>query len=79
MPPGSRPAKISALASAIAASLANCPRCTGSTLVMTAICGRTIRDSGVISPAWFMPISNTAKRVAAGMRASVSGTPQWLL
>jgi hypothetical protein len=32
--------------------------------------------SGVISPAWFMPISNTPKAVSRGMRASVSGTPQ---
>ena len=46
------------------------------TVVMRAICGRTILTSGVISPAWFMPISNTAKAVSAGMRASVSGTPQ---
>jgi hypothetical protein len=30
----------------------------------------------VISPAWFMPISNTPKRALAGMRASDSGTPQ---
>ena len=35
--------------------------------------------NGVISPGWFMPISAMAKRVAFGMRASVSGTPQWLL
>ena len=27
----------------------------------------------------FMPISNTPKRALAGIRASVSGTPQWLL
>ena len=33
---------------------------------MTATCGRTIWASGVISPAWFMPISNTpnARRAA---------------
>ncbi len=29
-----------------------------------------------ISPAWFMPISNTPKPIARGMLASVSGTPQ---
>jgi hypothetical protein len=28
---------------------------------------------------WFMPISITAKSVSRGIRASVSGTPQWLL
>ena len=32
--------------------------------------------SGVISPAWFMPISNTAYLAFSGMRASDSGTPQ---
>ncbi len=42
-------------------------------------CGRTRRVSGVISPAWFMPISNTPKRLLLGMRASDSGTPQRLL
>ena len=35
--------------------------------------------SGTISSAWFMPISNTPKAASRGMRASVSGTPQWLL
>ena len=43
---------------------------------MIATCGRTIGVSGVISPAWFMPISKTPNRVAFGIRASVSGTPQ---
>ena len=43
---------------------------------MIATCGRTIFDSGVISPAWFMPISKTPNSVSAGMRARVSGTPQ---
>ena len=51
-------------------------RCTGSTVVMMAKCGRTIFTSDSISPAWFMPISNTAKRAVAGQRASVRGTPQ---
>ncbi len=32
-----------------------------------------IRASGRISPAWFMPISATAKRAPAGSRARVSG------
>ncbi len=50
-PPGSSPAKISALASAIASTLAKFSRCTGATVVMIATCGRTMRRSGVISPA----------------------------
>ncbi len=29
--------------------------------------------------AWFIPISNTPKRVAAGIRDRLSGTPVWLL
>jgi hypothetical protein len=41
--------------------------------------GRARRESGAISPAWFMPISITASGRLAGMRASVSGTPIWLL
>ena len=45
-------------------------------VVISAACGRTMRTSGVISPGWFMPISNTPNRAPAGMRASVSGTPQ---
>ena len=35
--------------------------CTASTVVMATACGRTISDSGVISPAWFMPISKIAR------------------
>jgi len=38
-----------------------------------------MRDSGAISPAWFMPISNTARSVVLGIRARVRGTPIWLL
>ena len=75
-PSGSSPEKISALASAIASMPAKNSRCTGSIVVMMATCGRTIFTSGVISPAWFMPISNTAKRVLAGQRANDNGTPQ---
>ena len=48
-------------------------------VVTIATCGRTILVSGVISPAWFMPISNTPYCALSGMRASDSGTPQWLL
>ena len=59
-PPGSSPRKISALASAILASEPKNSRCTGAIVVMIATCGRASRDSGSISPAWFMPISSTA-------------------
>ena len=44
-----------------------------------ATCGRTIFTSGRISPGWFMPISKMPKSQSCGSRASVSGTPQWLL
>ncbi len=54
------PSKISALASAISATEAKNSLCTGSTVVMTATCGATRRESGAISPGWFMPSSNTA-------------------
>ena len=54
-------------------------RCTASTVVISATCGRASRASGAISPGAFMPISMTAKSRSAGIRASVSGTPQWLL
>ena len=47
--------------------------------VVTTACGATKRTSGVISPAWFMPISNTARAVVRGILARVSGTPMWLL
>ena len=75
-PPGSNPENISAFASAIFSVVPKNSRCTGSTVVTMATCGRTSAVSGVISPAWFMPISNTPKRTPDGMRASVSGTPQ---
>jgi hypothetical protein len=44
-----------------------------------ATCGRTSLVSGVISPAWLMPISNIANSASRGIRASDSGTPHWLL
>ena len=56
-----------------------CSIWTGSTVVIRATSGRTIAVSGRISAPWFMPISNTPKRLSAGIRARVSGTPQWLL
>ena len=57
-----------------------CARWTASTVVTIATCGRHhASPADVISPAWFMPISKMPKRASAGMRASVSGTPQWLL
>jgi hypothetical protein len=52
---------------------------TGAIAVMTAMCGRTCTVNAAISPAWFMPISNTPKRLRAGIRARLSGTPTWLL
>jgi hypothetical protein len=75
-PPGSIPAKISPLASAMPWTERKCSTWTGSTVVITATWGRTIRVSGAISAAWFMPISNTPKRASRGMRARVRGTPQ---
>jgi hypothetical protein len=51
----------------------------GAMVVMTATCGRTCVVSSAISPAWFMPISNTPNRLRAGIRARLSGTPTWLL
>ena len=75
-PPGSMPRKISALASAIFSTEPKYSRCTGSTVVTMATCGRTIFTKGVISPAWFMPISKIAYLTSAGQRASDSGTPQ---
>ncbi len=76
VPPGSSPRKISALASAIASTERKKPRWTGATVVTMAICGLTSRVSASISPAWFMPISNTPKRMSFGILASDSGTPQ---
>ncbi len=52
------------------------PRWLAAIVVTIATWGCTMPTSGVISPAWFMPISNTPKAVSRGMRASVSGTPQ---
>jgi hypothetical protein len=79
-PPGSRPSKISALA------LGDAGLAVGEALDMHRSdggdqrrVGRTIRDRGPISSAWFMPISNTARSVSRGIRARVSGTPMWLL
>ena len=76
VPPGSRPAKISALASAIPARLSKFSRCTGAIVVISATCGRARRASGAISPAWFMPISITAKsRIARHPRQRQRHTP----
>ena len=49
------------------------------TVVISATCGRAMRDRGAISPGLLIPISMMAKSVSWGMRAKVSGTPQWLL
>jgi hypothetical protein len=78
-PPGSSPSKISALASAIASSVPKYSICAGAIAVTMATCGRTSRVSAASSPAWFMPISNTPKRLSRGIRARLSGTPTWLL
>ena len=40
-----------------------------------ATCGRTISASGVISPAWFMPISNTPYSVAAACAPASAARP----
>ena len=42
-PPGTRPEKISALASAMASTESKNSRCTGATVVMIATCGRAMR------------------------------------
>ena len=76
VPPGSSPAKISALAAAMPSSEPKDSRCAGAMVVMTAMCGRTNCVSGVISPAALMPISKTPNCAVSGMRASISGTPQ---
>ena len=77
-PPGSSPWKIEAFSAAMPSSEPNASICAGATVVIIATCGRAMRDSGAISPGWFMPSSTMAKSVSAGIRASVSGTPQWL-
>ena len=75
-PPGSSPSKIAAFSRAIPSMSPKAARCTASTVVIIATCGRASRASGAISPGAFMPISITAKSQSAGIRASVSGTPQ---
>ncbi|MNR14161.1 hypothetical protein D3C85_1306230 [compost metagenome] len=80
IPPGIRPWKMAAFSRATPASpSAKASMCTGPTVVTQAAWGRTKADSGPISPGWFMPISNTARSVPCGIRASVRGTPIWLL
>ena len=79
VPAASMPSKISALASAMASMESKNSRWAGSMVVMTATSGRTMRDSGPISPAWFMPSSKTPSATSRGRRARLSGTPQWLL
>ena len=59
VPPVLNPEKISPLASAMAESEAKCSICTGSTVVISAMSGRTMAVNGTISPGWFIPISNT--------------------
>ena len=71
-----QPINISALASAIASTDGKFSRCTASTVVIAQTCGRSWRPSRAISPAWFIPISNTANRAPGARRARLSGTPQ---
>ena len=47
--------------------------------VTIAAWGRTMRDRGSSSPDRLMPSSKMPKAESAGMRARLSGTPQWLL
>ncbi len=42
-------------------------------------CRAYLLGQAAISPAWFMPISKMPKRLSAGIRARLSGTPVWLL
>ena len=79
VPPGSSPSKIAAFSRAMPRTSRKAARCTASTVVISATCGRASRARGAISPGAFMPISMTAKSRSAGIRARVSGTPQWLL
>jgi hypothetical protein len=74
-PSGSSPSKISALASAIAASEPRFSMCAGAIAVMSATWGLTWRVSAAISPLLFMPISSTAYSASRAMRARLSGTP----
>ena len=48
-----------AFASAIASTDGKNSRCAGATVVISATCGRTWPVRARISPAWFMPSSNT--------------------
>ncbi len=75
-PPAANPSKIAAFSRAMPSTAPNAARCTAATVVIMATSGRASRASGEISPGAFMPISSTAKSQSAGIRASVSGTPQ---
>ncbi len=78
-PPGSRPSKISDLASAMASQEPKNSRCAGAMAVTRATCGRTKPTRIRSSPKWFMPTSNTPYFASRGRAARLSGTPQWLL
>ena len=75
-PPARRPWKIAAFSRAMPRTSRNAAMCTASMVVIIATSGRANSASGAISPGAFMPISSTAKSRSAGIRASVSGTPQ---
>ena len=68
-----------AFSPAISETLLKASRWASATVVTTATSGRASCARGAISPGWFMPISTTAKSTSRAIRASVSGTPQWLL
>ena len=64
---------------AIASKLPICPKWAGAIVVIIAMSGMTIWARGRISPGWFIPISLMQNIESRGRRASVRGTPQWLL
>ena len=74
-PPDSIPAKISALASAMASMPAKNSRCTGSTVVMIATCGRTIFVSGVDFARMIHADLEDAKRVSPGSAPATAARP----
>ena len=78
-PPARNPSRIDAFSCAMPSTLAKASRCAGATVVIIATSRSAIRARGAISPGWFIPISITANSVSCGIRASVKGTPQWLL
>ena len=79
IPSAPNPSIISDLASAISKTLLNCAKCASPTFVITAISGFNNLERSEISPAWFIPNSNTPYLVQTGILAIVSGKPHLLL